>query len=271
VFNNRYKRVDEMKDFWPNGYRSCVNFSFDFDSSSAETWRTPHDIVAQSKGRFASKVAIPRILKLLDEKGIKATFFVPGWTADNYPESVEDIISKGHEVAAHGYAHEKLIELSYDAERETFVKSLFALEKFDIMPKGFRAPYWEISERTIDFLVEMEFEYDSNFMDSDMPYSLIWRGKNTGLIELPVEWMLDDWGMFENQRLSPEQVYNIWKPEFDGIYELGRYFGLTCHPQVIGRISRIKMIEKLFEYVNTKNDVWVATCREISGWMKDKK
>ena len=69
----------------------------------ADYWRAPLDIVAQSRGKFAPNVAIPRILDLLDKHELKATFFTPGWTVDQFTESVEEIVSRGHELAAHGY------------------------------------------------------------------------------------------------------------------------------------------------------------------------
>lgn len=83
-------------------------------------------MVAQSKGSFASKVAIPRILDMLDRQEIKVTFFLPGWTVDNHTESVEEIISRGHEIAAHGYQHEKMTEISAEAEAEVFERMMMA-------------------------------------------------------------------------------------------------------------------------------------------------
>ncbi|UCH02386.1 MAG: polysaccharide deacetylase [Candidatus Bathyarchaeota archaeon] len=257
-------------DFWPTGYRCCVNLSFDYDSNSDEVRNVPFDIVARSRGRFAPKVAVPRILDLLDRLEIKATFFTPGWTVDMFTGSVENIVSRGHEIGAHGYLHEKLTELSFEAEEDVFHKSLTAMAKIGVKPIGFRAPYWLVGERTIKLLMRLGFRYDSSFMDNDMPYKLIRRQKYTGLIELPIEWMLDDWPLFETNKKSPEAVYNIWKPEFEGIYELGRYFGLTCHPQTIGRVSRLNMLEKLLSEMKEKGDVWFATCKETADWTRKK-
>jgi len=263
-------QIVDFMGFWPEERKCCVNITFDYDSSSAIMWRLPLDIVAQSRGRFAPKVAIPRILDMLDRQGIKATFFTPGWTADKYPESVEEIVSRGHEVAAHGYIHERMSEISAEAEASVFTRSMVALEKVGVKPEGFRAPYWLIGDRTIKHLVRLGFKYDSNFMDDDMPYMLDWKGEATGLVELPVEWMLDDWPQFETSRRAPEAVYNLWKPEFEGIYELGRYFGITCHPQAIGRISRLRMLERLISEMKTKGDVWFATCKETADWTRKK-
>ena len=256
--------------FWPNGYKCCVNLSFDYDANSTEIWRTPLDIVSQSRGKFAPNTAINRILDLLDKHEIKTTFFTPGWTVDTYPETCEEIISRGHELGAHGYMHEKLGELSTESERGVFEKALGSFEKLGVKPEGFRAPYWLISDRTLQHVIEYGFKYDSNFMDEDMPYMLKWRGKDTGLVELPIEWMLDDWPHFDSMRMNPKQVYGIWKPEFEGLYELGRYMGLTCHPQCIGRISRLKMLDKLLGEMAEKGDVWFANCKELADWTRKK-
>jgi peptidoglycan-N-acetylglucosamine deacetylase len=256
--------------FWPNGFKSCFQLSFDYDSNSALVRRSPLDIVAQSRGRFAPNVAIDRILDLLDKLDVKATFFTPGWTVDNFTESCEEIVSRGHEMGAHGYLHERLGEISWESERGVFSKGLEAFEKIGVKPTGFRAPYWLISDRTIDLIQELGFDYDSNFMDSDMPYMLKWRGKETGLVEIPVEWLLDDWPHFETNRMNPLQVWNLWYPEWEGTYGLGRYFGLTCHPQCIGRVSRLEVLEKLLCDAKEKGNVWFPTCKELADWTRKK-
>ena len=115
--------------FWPDGFKACFQLSFDYDSNSALVRRAPLDIVAQSRGRFAPNVAIDRILDLLDQFEIKATFFTPGWTVDNFTESCEEIMARGHEMGAHGYLHERLGELSWESERGVFKRSLDSFEK----------------------------------------------------------------------------------------------------------------------------------------------
>ena len=150
--------------FWPDGYRCCAQISFDYDSNSALMRRAPLDIVAQSRGRYAPNVAVPRILDLLDKHGIKATFFTPGWTVDQFTDSCMEIVSRGHEVAAHGYLHDRLAEETAESERGVFERSMAAFEKIGVKPEGFRAPYWLISERTLSLVEELGFRYDSNFM-----------------------------------------------------------------------------------------------------------
>ena len=271
LIEDEYKPYsDDMLSFWPDGYRCAVFLSFDYDASSAEMWRTPLDLVAQSKGRFGPKVAIPRILEMLDREDIKTTFFTPGWTIDNHLKSVEEIVSRGHELGGHGYMHERMTELSDEAEESAFDRMMTAMERVGVKPEGYRAPYWLVGDRTIRHLRRLGFKYSSNFMDDDMPYMLRHRGEETDLVELPVEWMLDDWPHFETARRGPDEVYKIWKPEFEGIYELGRYLSLTCHPECIGRISRLKMLERLIKEMKAKGDVWFPTGRELADWTRRK-
>ena len=259
-----------MMGFWPKGYKSCFFLSFDYDASSAETWKTPDDLSSLSKGRYAPRVAIPRILDLLDRLEIKTTFFTPGWTCDNHPDSLADIVSHGHEVAAHSYAHEKMTELSADKEAEVWEKSMAALERVGVKPQGYRAPYWMFGERSINHMKRLGFRYSSNMMDEDMPYMLEHKGKSTGLVELPVEWLLDDWPHFEMDRMGPEEVYKLWKPEWEGLHGLGRCFGLTCHPECIGRVSRIKMLERIVSEAKEGGDVWFPTGKELADWTRKK-
>lgn len=256
--------------FWPEGYKCAVFLSFDYDASSAEMWRTPLDVVAQSRGRYAPKVAVPRILDLLDKLGIKTTFFTPGWTIDNHLESVEEIVSRGHEIGGHGYMHERMTEISNEAEESVFERMMRAMDRVGVKPLGYRAPYWLVTDRTVRHLMRLGFGYSSNFMDDDMPYMLRYRREETGLVELPVEWMLDDWPLFETERRGPEEVYRLWEPEFEGIHKLGRYFSLTCHPECIGRISRLTMLENLLRKMLDKGDVWFPTGKELAEWTRRK-
>jgi len=94
-------------------------------------------------------------------------------------------VSRGHEVAAHSYAHERMTELSAEKEAEVWERSLAALERVGVKPQGYRAPYWMFGERSIDHMKRLGFRYSSNMMDEDMPYMLKHKDAETGLVELP--------------------------------------------------------------------------------------
>jgi peptidoglycan/xylan/chitin deacetylase (PgdA/CDA1 family) len=250
----------------PNSKKTKCNvlLTFDFDAESAQVRKTPHLPVTLSKGQFAPRVGIPRILDLLDECDIKATFFTPSWTARTYPKETREIIRRRHEVATHGFLHENLSELSDEQETKIHRDSIQIIEELTgERPVGFRAPYWEWSTRTFACLQECGFTYDSSLMNDDKPYPLK-DGTKAGMYELPVEWFLDDWTLFEVEHQSPTIIFDTWKHEFDAVYALGvGYFMLTMHPECIGRASRILLLKKLIEHISRKRNVTFVRCDEL--------
>lgn len=103
------------------------------------------------------------LLKLLDCYDVKATFFVLGEVAEEYPEVVEDIYERGHEIACHGYSHKTLYKLGKDGFEEEIIKSMKILSKYK--PVGFRAPSFSVNNNTgwaFDILEKYGFEYDSS-------------------------------------------------------------------------------------------------------------
>ena len=107
----------------------------------------------------------------------------------------------------------------------------------------------------------------------DRPYELNENGEPTGVVELPVEWLLDDYPYFGFSRFSnvrphikPADVLEIWSAEFDMAYEEGTLFLLTMHPKYIGHRSRLAMLEDLIEYMASFDGVWFATHEEIARY-----
>jgi len=244
-----------------------LTFDLDADSSVQGAYSgRPDEPVARSKGQFGPKVGVPRILNLLDKYSIKSTFFVPGWVAETYPESVREIVRRGHEIGLHGYKHENLAQLdSEEAEIEIFRKSIDGLQALvGQRPTGFRAPDWEFSPYTIENLVNFNFKYDSSLMDDEKPYLIKHQGKMTGIVELPVAWLWDDWGIFEVHRRSPDEAFNSWIQEFDALYAAKMpYLNLTMHPQTIGRASRAAMLETFIRSVRRRKGVAFYRCVDV--------
>ena len=227
-----------------------VCLTFDLDAETVQV-RKKEDIVRISKGQFAINRGVPRILDLLERKNIQATFFTCGWVADEYPETVELIHSKGHELAAHGYLHEELDKCSRDEEEEIHKKTFKALRKITNEVIGFRAPYWQMSENTLDLIAEQGCLYDSSLMADDRPYKIITNKYEKSLIEFPVEWFLDDWILFEQKQLPPSSVLEIWLRQFyalkrsKDIEKEMKVFNITMHPSCIGHCYRLQTLKDL--------------------------
>jgi hypothetical protein len=113
-------------------------------------------------------------------------------------------------------------------------------------------------------------------MADDRPYEVNAAGRSTGIVELPVEWILDDYPYFWMDRAStvrptmtPDEVFTIWKAEFDGAYEERGLFILTMHPHVIGHRARMAMLDRLVSYMKTRPGVWFATHEQIARYVKE--
>ncbi len=262
---------------WPEGARVAVALSFDFDAETGSLRDGQYSPGGLSQGEYGARVAIPRILALLDKYRIPASFFVPAVTAILHPAEVKAIVAKGrHEVGMHGWIHERNSLLSEAEERELMKKSYDTLKEMTgKAPAGIRTPSWDFSPSTLKLIRELGLLYDSSLMADDRPYEILEDGKPTGVVELPVEWLLDDYPYFGFDRYSsvrphitPNEVFEIWASEFDLAYREGTLFVLTMHPKIIGHRSRIVMLEKLIEYIMARKNVWFATHEEIARCVK---
>ena len=225
-----------------------VFLSIDFDADSAERLYYSDKPVKLSKALFSIRKGIYRVLELLDMFDIKTTFFTPGWVIENYPDLVKEIMQRGHELGMHGYMHEKLDELSVEEERKIHEKAVQIIRSFQGFVAGFRKPYWELSPSTLEIISSLGISYDSSLCSDDEPYFL--NIKDRILVELPIYDTLDDWLLFEIQYRSSEEVFKIWRYEFDSALEMNLdYFPLIVHPACIGRASRIRMLRELIVYM----------------------
>ncbi len=127
------------------------------------------------------------------------------------------------------------------------------------------------SPNTLSILRELDFLYDSSLMADERPYEILADGEETGMVELPVEWILDDAVYFNplgDRYSNPREVLQVYKDEFDVAYEEGTMFVLTMHPHDIGHRSRIVILEELIDYIRAKGDVWFATHRQVAEYVK---
>lgn len=263
----------DMSVKWPHGARVAVMLTFDFDAETLWTSRDPENVSrvgVLSQGRYGANVGVPKILDTLEEAGVKATFFVPGWTAANHTGCVEMILKDGHEVAHHSYSHRWAGE-SIEASVEEMEKGLEALKRtVGVVPKGYRSPAGEVNEVLFKLLQKHDFLYDSSLMDHINPYRHTLPDGSKGPIELPWHWSLDDapFALFSIKNPRPiftnEHILKVFQDEFREIYRWGGLFDLVMHPQVSGRPSRIALLREMIAFIRTFPHVWFATGEEIA-------
>ena len=261
---------------WQNGARCAVALSFDSDHETNELRDGGESIGRLSQGQYGNRQGVPRILEILDAASVQATFFVPAVTALLYSDEQRQVIDEGHEVGIHGWIHERNSELPLEAERELQMRSADTLEKIcGVRPVGIRTPSWDFSPSTLAITKEMGLIYDSSLMADVDCYELVMDGEETGVVELPVEWIRDDAVYFNMNRFAalrpytpPSDVYDIFKREFDAAYREGGVFQLTMHPHIIGYRSRVWILEQLIDYMRGHDRVWFATHADIARYAK---
>ncbi len=217
---------------WPDGVRAAAMFSFDLDAEAVMLADHPEvadylDVIAHQ--RYGPKVAVPRLLRMLERRRLRTTFFVPGWVADTWPDVVRSVRDAGHEIGHHGYLHESVRGVDEATEEGYLVRGLEALDRvLGLRPVGYRAPSWDMNYRTPALLARHGFRYDAGLMDSDHPYRLGTSSEPgaPSLVELPVHWSLDDWnrwnyvpGYAASPILRPSVAVDAWAEELDAIVD----------------------------------------------------
>lgn len=244
-----------------------ASLTFDFDALSGFIARGQTTPTMISRGEFGA-IGVERILRLLDREGIRASFYIPGITIGTYPDHCRRIMEAGHEIGHHGWRHIPPAKLGREEEAEELDRGIAAIAALTGSPPvGYRSPSWDLSQHTVDLLLERGFRYDSSMMGHDtLPYrirrgdvirddSASGFGTETDLLELPVAWSADDWPHFEFMPpalpgLRPTGgVLENWLDDFRYLvrYEEWGLMTYTFHPLVVGRGHRMLMLERLIE------------------------
>lgn len=138
---------------------------------------------------------IERILLLLERRQASATFFTLGWVAERYPAMVRRIVAAGHELASHGYGHDRVSALTADAFREDLLRARGLLEDTGgVAVLGYRAPSFSIGRDNLwahEVLADTGHRYSSSVYPIahdhyGMPEAprFAWRTQ-AGIVEIP--------------------------------------------------------------------------------------
>jgi peptidoglycan/xylan/chitin deacetylase (PgdA/CDA1 family) len=255
---------------------------------------SPNDI---QRGMFAGEVGTPRLLRLFERYGIKASWFIPGHSIETFPEQVRMIVEAGHEIGAHGYSHENPVAMTPKQEEDVLRRCVDLIEEVSgRRPRGYVAPWWEMSNVTAELLLKYGFRYDhsQSYHDFEPFYARVgdtwtkidyskdaaeWmkplvRGHEIDLVEIGANWYLDDLPpmMFIKKSpnshgfVNPRHLEEMWRDEFDWVYREYDYavFPITIHPDVSGRPQVLLMLERLIDYINGKQGTRWVTMEEMA-------
>ena len=256
---------------------------------------SPSDI---QRGVFASEVGNIRLLNLFKKYKMKTTFFIPGHSIETFPDQVKRIADEGHEIGAHGYLHENPIAMTPTQEEDVLAPCVDLIERVSGQkPRGYVAPWWEMSNSTAALLLKYGFKYDHSqgYRDFQPFYARVgdswttidysktakeWmkpmiHGKEIDLVEVGANWYVDDLPpmMFMKKAanshgfVNPRDIEEMWRDQFDWVYDNMDYavFAFTIHPDVSGRPQVLLMLERLIKYINKKEGTEWMTFEEIAA------
>lgn len=254
----------------------AVALSFDSDHETNELREGGASLGRICWGTYGSRVGIGRIRTVLRRWSVPATFFVPAVVALLHPDEQRALTGEGHEIALHGWIHERATELNLSEERSLMLRSADALEQVTgKRPQGIRAPSFEISANTLPIAEALGLFYDSSLMSDDDCHELVLDGRPTPLLEVPVAWVRTDSSYLWTERFAglrpytaPADVLDIFLRELRLAYDEGGLFQLTMHPHVIGYRSRIWILEEIIREARALGAVWFATHAEVAAWCR---
>src|SRR2546426_282771 len=267
-------------------YATTICMSVDYDAVSTWIAAGQTGLRTLSRGEFA-EVATPQLLEIFNRYRITTSWYIPGTTALQYPESVAAVGAAGHEIANHTLRHEDIGALPVEQVRSSRERTNDILERVTgRRPVGARLSGADLGEGTcLKVMAEVGFRYDSSLLGgyhafwAPSPHTidgegLIRRAAPLDMVELPFVWILTDFSQFEFHYGPPQyrallpnarQVEEVWVDEIDDLIKRdpSGFVMFALHPQVIGRGSRLAMLERVIEHALEKNCRF-ATAAEIA-------
>jgi len=274
--------------------RHIVCLTFDFDAISGFISRGQTSPSWISRGEFGPRVGMPRLISLFEKYGIKTTWFIPGHTIETYRKQCERVLKAGHEIAHHGWTHRPPAELSAEQEEGELVRANESIRKLTgRKARGYRSPSWDLSPHSVRLMLKHGFQYDSSLMGDDyQPYycrqgdkiELLKParfGKETKLVEMPIQWCADDSPHFEFVRtattirqglMNANAVLENWVDDYLYMKQTTDWgvMTYTCHPFIIGRGHRIMMLERLIRRCADNGAVFMAMEDAVAEFKKRK-
>jgi peptidoglycan/xylan/chitin deacetylase (PgdA/CDA1 family) len=252
---------------WPNEARAAVTWTVIFGLYSDNSG-------AAKRTLFGGRRGVWRLLDLLDFHQVKASFLVAGYAAERFPEAAREIKRRGHEVAAYGYASNRLLSrMSRDEEKKEILTALDTLEKITgERPAGWVSPDLLPGEHTLEILAEAGIMWNGDFPNDDLPYVVRPGGKP--LVIIPYTKESDDQEIYQQGGHPPSVWRDCFIDGLDILLEEGathpKMLNASIHAHVLGHSLGVKPIGEAIRYAKSRPGVWFTTRTEIARWWLQK-
>jgi peptidoglycan/xylan/chitin deacetylase (PgdA/CDA1 family) len=277
---------------WPNGARLAISLVINYeegserslamgdpDQESMTEWGSyaipagTRNLAMESMYEYGSRVGIWRILDILNEQSVRATFHACAVAFEQNPDVAQAAVAGGHEICSHGYRWEEVFRLSEAEEREHI---RLAVESFERTcgkrPVGWYCRYGASIHTRRLVAEEGGFLYDSDAYNDDVPYFVEVEGSRHLVVPYTAD--VNDFRYWNSPGLSQaSDFFEYMKESFEVLYEDSatgpRMMSIGLHPRMVGRPGRVRAIKRFIEYARQFEGVWFATREEIArAWLE---
>ncbi len=263
---------------WPGGARMCVVVTCLLETWSEGKWPPfsvqttalkpgTRDRAAAMWGTYGVQQGSWRLLKILQENKVPATFVANARTLELSPPLAAQIVKSGHEIAAHSYTQDTILAyLSADEEKAVIKKTTDTIETMSgRRPSGWLSPVLAFSERTEQLIAEAGYLWYGDYNNIDLPSCVDVGGRT--LVALPHS----DFADHRVLRLNPRDWFEAYKDTFDYLYnnEPVSYLNVTVHCHFGGRPLVAAHIDNILKYIRGFSGVWIARHDELAQWVLD--
>jgi len=257
----------------PGRKRAALSLTFDNFGEAAEISLGLLPMEGPYGGHYTATAVLPRLLALLE--GISVTYFIEGINATIYPQQLKAINASGHEIGLHAWQHEGWNRLRSDTQSQLLERSLEAMAKLGIEPKGFRPPGGEASADALALLGQMGFHYCS-------PLGTHPSRVQDGLVSLPFQWRHVDaylmdpvLGFFRAangmaaEPASASRWAQILEAGLSGAIDRGEHLTVIFHPYMFGRSQeQWNVLENFLALAKARDELWIAPGRDVAAWLE---
>ena len=255
------------RSVWPAGHRAALCLTFDVDGPYGEAnYRALDDQYWRSQTAY-EPTGTARILDLLADADIPATFCWVGRAAEDHPALVQRAVAEGHEIALHTWDHRYYNRMTADEQRADLRRTFDVLHAISgTAPTGHKTAGWRYDDQTWRLVQDLGLTWVMDEPVGDLPTVIRPDPAGPPLIQLPPSAWFDDYTYFVDRILPPQQVFETWREDLDVLRAEGGVMGLTLHPFVSGRPGPSRAIVRLIDHAVDAGDIWIANADQIARW-----
>jgi peptidoglycan/xylan/chitin deacetylase (PgdA/CDA1 family) len=249
-----------VTETWPDELGTPTSSQVEMRKNIPQTGRFKKDLASITDRQYGERVGVYRVMNVLREEGIKASFFVNGYTVEVFPDLMRRIMAEGHELCSENWRHEYVTTMTADEQRNDIKRTVDTFQRvLGFKPRGYIMPGELPTDETPGILAELGYKYWMCFLHEDLPYVL---KVDTGELVLASYgiWTTDHRTGQADAGRTPRELLQLWKDNFDWIYEEGAtypgFMSLGLHPFLIGRPFRTGILREFFRYAKGHPGVW---------------